>query len=58
MGKLSTEQALIFLRPASYLDAALTLCEALRSACAADWKKAKNYTAAVFFYAVWCIHHC
>lgn len=38
MGKLSTEQALMFLRPACYVDAALSLCEALLNAWDADWK--------------------
>lgn len=47
-GETSTEQALTFLRPASYVDAAVTLCEALQSAWAADQKTQKINTAAVF----------
>lgn len=57
MGKLSTEQALMFLRPASYVDAVLALCEALQSAWAADLK-IKNYTELVLLYAVCCVYHC
>lgn len=41
------------LRPASYLDAALTLCEALCSACTADWKKNKKlHCSGVFLWSV------
>lgn len=57
MGKLSTERALMFVRPTFCVDAVLTLCAALQSVWASDLE-IKNPTAVMVACAVCRPHHC